>query len=168
MINKTEELINRIYAEESLKLFENYWIGHNYKDIQSEHILHILFTHHNENCDCSFYIQTHNICNFQQNSLKMHTREKMFEKEKKILYNKFKKWLHLIFFLLEEEFFLDSNSYTMISQIFYKIISFFVFPELCIIHDKGKTQNQQRFPPSLQTFMAIKNNQNLLKKGFLN
>jgi len=152
--HKTEDLINRIYSEESLKLFEEFYQK---KEIRSEFLIQILLFHHNENCDCSFQSQLQKIYDFRTNPLNnllILENNQTWENEKIILFKKFKKWLHLTLFLQEEENFADPAIYSIIGQIFQKIISLFISPELAMGNEKTKMPLKPRFSPPLHTFLV--------------
>ena len=155
LCHKTEDLINRIYSDESLIIFQSFYAD-SCSHIRSEFIMQILLVHHSENCDCKFHNQLQKVIEIKENQL-LHLSEKKeqaWENEKLLLYKKFKKWLHLTLFLQEEEFFIDSRSYSIISLMFHRIISLFLYNESNYGNEKTKGLAKSRFTSPLQTLLV--------------
>lgn len=151
LINKTEEILLMIYADDNIIIFENFNNQEGF-ELKYEYITQILIIHHNQNCDCSYYNKIKSIFNFNLNSFQICCPDETWEKEKLLLYKKFKKWLHLILLFQHEELNFDLSLCQKIGQIFQKIISMFLFLE--DEKEKNKTFFKPKNSPPFQTFMV--------------
>lgn len=150
IILKTEDIINQIYHEENLVLFESILLQ---EEIKPEFFIQVLLYHHNENCDCSFANEIYKTLDFKKDFLLKIGREEVWDKDKQYLYKKFKKWLHLILFLQDEEFLLSGKSFLILALLFQKIINVFMCPEIVYLNEKHKKQNRNTAP--LIIFIAL-------------